>query len=164
MLFNKEFFKKHAGGISAEEIDFWVRVCNQHVVESSTEVTIAAPDLSSLFKSAEKLEQVIVTGWQKMLGPIPPKDNTFNSFLADIWEKQKHSYEWGFRDGNKYGLSQAPAPSVDEALGYAARISRLEKQLAKCKEQRDYYGAAIADELNREYDPIGDDQELEAIR
>lgn len=37
-VFTPEFFKKHAGGISAEEIDFWVRVCNQHVVENATVV------------------------------------------------------------------------------------------------------------------------------
>lgn len=30
-VFDKEFFKKHSGGISAEEIDFWVRVCNEKV-------------------------------------------------------------------------------------------------------------------------------------
>lgn len=49
--------------------------------------------------------------------------------------------------------------SLDEILGAQSIISRLQNQLAKCKEQRDYYA-----KLSGASDQVGDELELEAIR
>lgn len=53
-------------------------------------------------QSNDEAERVMVSGWQKYLGPIPPKNTPINSMLAEIWEKQRDAYERGFREGREF--------------------------------------------------------------
>lgn len=102
-VFDKEFFRKHSGGISAEEIDFWVRVCNEKVNE------VLAPKL-------EKIDGGNICGycWDKMYDQgYPSKNDKLREAVTLMIPILRH---YGF----SVGLKDRPR-SFDFKSGSSAR-------------------------------------------